>query len=1018
MNLISLSIRRPVFAWILMSAFIIFGTIAFFRLGVSQLPDVDFPVLSISVNYDGASPEVVESELIDPMEQSLLSIEGVLNMTSSVRQGSGSITLDFAMDRNVDVALQEVQTALGGLRYPMNVDPPTVKKRNPEEQPIMFIGVSTQKPLRETLIWVNDFLLDQFRFLPKIGEVSISGFSTRNIRVWPDFERLKRADLTVVDLLDALQTQHLETSAGQFEQDKKEYRVRWLGEASTTAEIEDIRILRRGGQVIQDRVYRIKDVAKIEDGLSDVRRVARINGQEAIAISIQKQRGSNEVELSEIVTQRVLELQKKIPSYYDLQINVDFTKPTRAVVLTTQEKLLVAALVTVLVCFLFLGSWSAAVNILFSIPTSIVGTLIIVYFCGFTLNLFTLLALTLSISIVVDDAIMLLENIVRHRRMGKDAFQAAYDGSMEILPAAVAATLAVVAVFVPVVFMSGITGKFFFQFGVTMSAAVLLSLVEAVTITPMRAAALMKGPPQNSVFEDRLEHFFDKLQAAYMKVLSKTLPLSYWVVAGSIFLFVASLFLVRNVKQELVPAQDQNIIFASGQMAPGTSLQETSKKVLEIETVLKSYPYIERYFVTIGAGPGVSSVSQFAIPITLVDREKRNLGHLEIMSELREKTKVVPGVRLSFRDVSSRGLTSGRPNPVSFNLSGPNLEVLQSSAEKISAQLESEMMAVDMDTNFKLGLPELLIRPQRDLMAEKGVSVEVVARTLGATVAGIRQSQFTSNGRRYDIRLKLPPEALKSKADLGAIEVRNNFGLRLPLSDLVTFDEHSTYQSITRVNRQRSIGVYGNLAPQVGQGAALQRAAELAKNTLPDGYSFNLEGSSAGLAEGFRSLLIALIMGILVAYMVLAVQFNSFVHPVSVLVALPFSISGAILVLWLFGVSLNLFSFIGIIVLMGIAKKNSILLVEFTNQVREKEKSQDVMKSLLEACPVRLRPILMTSVATLAAAIPLVVGNSMGHETRLPMGLTIIGGTLISTLFTLVVVPSIYKILSSLESRS
>ncbi|MEK7355740.1 MAG: efflux RND transporter permease subunit, partial [Bdellovibrionota bacterium] len=508
MNLIRISIQRPVFAWILMSALIIFGAISFSRLGVSQLPDVDFPVLSISVNYEGASPEVVEAELIDKIEQALLSIEGIEEMRSSVRQGSGSVTLNFDIDRNVDVALQEVQTALSQVRLPESVDPPVVRKRNPEESPIMFISVTTEKPLRETLVWADNYLIDQFRFIPGIGEVDIGGFSARNLRVWPKLDKLRSFELTVTDLLDAIQTQHLESAAGQFTDGKKEYRVRWLGEAGNAEEIGNIRILKRGGQQIQDQVFRVKDVADVEDGLSDIRRITMTEGKQAIAIAVRKQRGGNEVALSEAVRAKVEEVRKNLPPGYDLKVSIDFTESTKAVVDTTVHKLVIAALVTIFVCFLFLGSIQAAVNILFSIPTSIVGTFMVLYFSGFTLNLFTLLALTLAISIVVDDAIMLLENIVRHRRMGKPPDQAAYDGAMEILPAAVAATLAVVAVFVPVVFMSGITGKFFFQFGITMSAAVLLSLVEAVTITPMRAALFMATSPKTSRFELFLENMF------------------------------------------------------------------------------------------------------------------------------------------------------------------------------------------------------------------------------------------------------------------------------------------------------------------------------------------------------------------------------------------------------------------------------------------------------------------------------------------------------------------------------
>lgn len=1017
MNLVSLSIRRPVFAWILMSALIVFGAIAFTRLGVSQLPDVDFPVLNIGVNYEGASPEVVEAEVIDPLEAALLSVEGVEEMRASVRQGSGNITLNFNINRNIDVALQEVQTALSQVRLPSTVPPPVVRKRNPEESPIMFMSLATEKPLRETLTWAEDYLLDQFRFIPGIGEVDIGGFSVRNLRIWPDLKKLRAADLTVVDLLDALQSQHLESAAGQFSNTKKDFRVRWLGEASTPEEVGNIRILRRGGQLIQDRSFAIKDVAAIEDGLSDMQRIAKVDGKPAITFAVRKQRGSNEVTLSAAVREKVDQVKANLPAGYDLKVNVDFTESTKAVVDTTVHKLIGAAVVTIVTCFLFLGSFQAAVNILFSIPTSIVGTFIIVYMCGFTLNLFSLLALTLAVSIVVDDAIMILENIVRHYRMGKSAQKASYDGCMEILPAASAATMAVVAVFMPVVFMSGITGKFFFQFGITMSAAVLLSLVEAVTITPMRSALFLKAAPKTSRFEHFLEHSFERLGVFYQSLLRVSLRFSKSVVIVSTIFFIASLLLVRQVKQEFVPAQDQNIISLSGQTPTGTSLEMTYEKALEVEEVIKKHPMVKRYFVSVGAGWGSVGANGISMPLYLVPREERTKNHVEIMAELRKDLSAIKGVRISLRDNSSRGLTSGRQNPLSFNIRGPELEVLEAKSKEMIDRLTSEGLGLDLDTDFKRGLPEFLIRPDREGMARKGVSIEAVAKTLTATVAGVRQNQITTDGRRYDIRVKLQDDDVRTPEDIGRIEVRNNFGLRVPLRDLVTHEVGETYQSISRINRQRAISVFGNLAPGKDQGAVLARTEDIAKEVLPEGYLFTVEGASAGLAESYSSVSTALLMGILVAYMILAIQFNSFVHPVSILAALPFSLTGALMALWMTGSSLNLFSFIGLIVLMGIAKKNSILLVEFTNHVRA-EGQNDPTKALLEACPIRLRPILMTSVATVAAAIPLIIGNSIGQETRTPMGLVIIGGTIVSTVFTLFVVPSLYRVLVWFESRS
>lgn len=1020
MNLIATSIIRPVFAWILMSGLIIFGAVAATRLGVSQLPDIDFPILTVNVTYEGATPEVIESTLLIPIEERLLGIEGLKQMRSNARQGSGQVVLELDLRRNVDVALQEVQAALSQLRLPVGIDPPVISKTNPEDQPFMFIGVFADKPLHELLVWTDVFLLDQFRFIPGIGEASIAGYPERNLRVWPDMEKMRRYDITVSDLVTAIETQHIESTAGQFIKGKDELRVRWLGEAASPKDLAKVRILRRGNENIyaSGATLRIGDVARVEDALSDQRRLARLNGSErqGIGIGIRKQRGQNEVALADAVHKKVAELQSQLPEGYTLQVNIDFSRSTKATVFTTYEKLIVAALVTILVCFAFLGNWQGALNIIFSIPTSIVGTFLIIFFAGFTLNLFTLLALTLAISIVVDDAIMLLENIVRHYRMGKSAAQAAYDGSMEILPAASAATLAVIAVFLPVVVMDGVIGKFFFQFGIVMSAAVLLSLVEAVTITPMRSAAFLGTAPKPGRLEIYLEEKFEHYGRIYARLLEKVIRFPKAVSFASLGLFALSLILIWQVRQEFVPLQDQDYIIISGQAPPGASLNYTVSKAKELEVFVGKHPDVERYFTSAGAGGLSAEINQFTMLVKFKPRAQRKKTHVEIMNDLRKEFKTVQGVRASLRDFSARGLTSGRQFQVSFNIFGSDLNLLDQKAKEIMERLNGEGLTQDLDTDFKLNFPELLISPNRDAMAARSVSIQTVATTLGATVAGQRQGRFTADGRRYDIRIKLPDEKISSAKDIGNILVRNAAANTVPLSELVNFSEKKTFQSITRVNRQRAIGIFGGVAPGKSQAIVLARAQQIAAEVLPKGYSFALEGGAAGLTESFRSLNVALFLGILIAYMILAVQFNSFVHPVSVLVALPFSVTGALITLWLSGVSLNLFSFIGLIVLMGIAKKNSILLVEFTNHVRD-GKEISVTRALIEACPVRLRPILMTSTATVIAALPLIIGNSIGQETRTPIGLTIVGGTIVSTIFTLFVVPCIYLLLTRFEKR-
>lgn len=1008
MNLLEISLKRPVFAWVLMFSLIVFGAICFNKLGVSQMPDVNFPIVNISIAYPGAAPEVVESQIIDSVENRLLAVEGVIEMRSSASQGVASITLEFDINRNVDVALQEVQSALSQLRLPIGVDPAIIKKSNPEEDPILYLSLYGAD-IKKMIQYSNDFLVDQIQFLPGVGEVALTGFPDRNLRIWLDSEKLKKYELTIGDVVEALRSQQLQSAAGQYVDGKREVRVRYSGESRTPEQISNLRILKRGGQALEDRVFRIKDVADVEDGLADIRRVARVDGTPAVSLQIRKQRGANEVTVADAVLAKLDQLQVKFPDGIKYRVNVNFTKSTKATVDLAVEKLWVVSLITILVCFLFLGSFQSAINILFSIPTSVLGTLIILYFSGFTLNLFTLLALTLSISIVVDDAIMLLENIVRHYRMGKSSYQAALDGSKEVLPAAIAATLAVLAVFLPVIFMDGVIGKFFYQFGITMSAAVLISLLEAVTITPMRASVLLKDEVKLSKLELKLDHIFEKLSETYRRLLLRCFAGKWYVLAGSMIFFVGTMFLIKFVKQEFVPAQDQNIIILTAQAKPGASMEETNALVAPIEEIVKQQKEIAGYLASVGPG-------QVFMPLALVDRSVRKISHVDIMTLIREKTKGMKGIRISMRDISARNLTTGKTNPVAFNLRGPDLTILNDKAQEIIKKLEDEKMAVDLDTDYKMGLPELYLVPDREKLARMGVSDEAISNVLSTAIAGLRQGTFESGGKQNDIRFKVKEDQIRSVDDVKRLYVRNNFGNMVPLGQLIKSEERKSLNSITRINRQRSVSVYGNIAPGQSQSVVLAEAQRIAGEILPADYSFHYEGASAGFSSSFKSLSLALLIGIMVAYMILAVQFNSFVDPISVLMALPFSLSGALLILWLTGISLNLFSFIGLIVLMGIAKKNSIMLVEFTTH-NQKQDNSTTIDALLKACPVRLRPVLMTSVATVFAAIPLIVGSSLGIETRRPMGLVIIGGMIVSTTFTLFIVPVFYLLLSGFKSK-
>lgn len=1029
MSIADLSIRRPVFAWMLMSALIIFGSICLMRIGISQMPDVDFPILNISVRYEGASPEIVEAELVIPIEGRVMSVEGVKEVRTSITEGAANVRMEFEINRDIDSALQEVQAALSQLKLPPAINPPIISKQNPEDDPIMFIGVSSKGPLRELIRYSDLVLQDQFQMLSGVGEVSVGGFSSRNLRVYVDTAKIKKNYLTVLDVATAIQNGHSELAAGFIEDAKYVTNVRSMGESYTPEEVANIWIRRRGGEVIRDPVIQIKDVATVVDGLTDVRRIARVSGEPGISMAIRKQRGANEVEVAKEIRAKVAALNKALPDGYKIQINADFTRATQQIVETTMHKLLFAALITGLICWLFLGTWTSSLNVLLSIPTSILGTFIVMKFAGFTLNLFTLLALTLSISIIVDDAIMMLENIVRHYKLGKGRKRAASEGASEIWMAAMAATVAVIAIFLPVVFMKGVIGKFFFQFGIVISTAVLLSLVEAVTLTPMRCAHFMRRGDDDSRLARQMAKMFEWLAQRYQATLELALIWRWSVVMIATVFFICSLFLLAKIRKEFVPSQDQNLIALSMTLPAGTSLSATDAAMARVEEFVKSRPEVDRYVLSVGAGGPNGLINTGTLMITLNEAKDRKLTHTQFANLIREKFKSDKSMRLIARDLSSRGLTSGRSYPVSFNIRGPEYSVLRNKSREIMKRLEESGAAVDLDTDYKEGQPELRIVPDRAVAANFGVTVDAISTTISAAIGGLKQGQFTNEGRRYDIRISLPDDARRSADQIGGLEVRNYLSELVPLKKMVNMSTVNTVQVLSRINRSRALSIFGNIPTGASQAASLAKAEEIAREVLPVGYTFALEGAAQTFDESFNSLYFALGLGVVVAYMVLASQFNSFVHPISILLALPFSISGALFALWGFNQSLNLFSMIGILLLMGIAKKNSILLVEFTNHVRSGHGLDEIpeapklahgqklsMKAaLLLACPVRLRPIIMTSTATVVAALPLAIDSSPGWEARMPMALAIIGGNIVSTFFTLYVVPCAYSLMGRLE---
>jgi HAE1 family hydrophobic/amphiphilic exporter-1 len=1024
MSLSELSINRQVFAWMLMFGLIIFGGICFQRMGISQMPDVNFPVVNIALTLDNAAPEFIETDVVDVIEDAVMGIEGLKSVVSTSSQGTANITCEFDLNRNIDVAMQEVQTriAQASKQLPTKLYPPVVTKTNPEDQPILWVMVTADKaPISEQMIYARNTLKNQLSTISGVGNIVFGGYVAPNLRIWVDEKKLHEFDLTASDITAAIQAEQLEQPAGRIENTIKEFNVRVLGEAKTPLEFSKIRINQRAGAPNYNPMP-LSRVAKVEEGIADLRAISRYNGKTSVGLGIVKQHGSNAVEVSKLIYAKLEQMRSTLLPGYRLDVRLDTTKYIRESVAELNFTLLLSALLTSLVCYLFLGSWSSTINVLFAIPTSIVGAFIVLYFMGFTLNTFTLLGLSLAIGIVVDDAIMMLENIVRHFEMGKSRRQAAIDGSNEITFAALAATIAIAAIFVPVIFMRGIVGKFFFQYGVTVTVAVMLSLLEALTLTPMRCSEFLHSAKlSTSGWVLRImDAFMDWLSHHYTKRLKYVLNHRIPVIFFSTIFFIGSMAVLIPMRKELIPQQDQSLFLLNIKTPVGTSIWATDALFKKVEAYLVTQPEVKDAYSTVGNYQGNDIVNAGVIYVTLVDPSHRRASQREVMDRVRiSLTEKFPGIDFFNQDLSLAGFSATRGYPIEFIVEGPDYAKVADCTNTLIERLKKTGLYTDFNSDYQNGMPEIRVIPDRDRAADRGVLISAMGSEISTLIGGFKfdaNTQYPKDGHRYDIRVRLEPDQYANPSALNQIFVRNDRGatgelVRLNAASRVEVGQ--SLQLISRRNRMRAIPVYANVVAGQSQQKALDALDSVSKEVLPPGYRAVITGSAQAFRDAFSNLIFALILGILVSYMVLASQFNSFIHPLTVLIALPFSLSGAFLALFAMHQSLNLFSMIGLILLMGIVKKNSILLVDFTNHRRSEGLSPD--QALLEACPVRLRPILMTSVATMAGALPEALSLGPGSETMVPMAISIIGGVFVSTLLTLFVVPCVYSLFSRLE---
>lgn len=1030
MQLSDISIKNPVFAWMLMIGLIVFGLISFNRMGLSQLPDVDFPTVQVTLTIPGAAPEVMETQVVDIVESALMTVEGVQKITSTSKSGTANVTAEFALNRNIDIALQDVQAKVAGAQrlLPEELDPPTISKTNSDDQPIMFLALTYEKNDPEFIMkYAKDYLQDRFTTVDGVGDIFLAGYTAPVMRVKVRPNDLIRYNISVNDVMDAIKNEHSELPGGYLENETRYFNVRTMGEAKTVEEFKSIVIATRAGQIIQDptNMVTLERVADVSMGLDEVRRMARLNGQTALGLGIRKQRGTNAVSVARAVKERVKDLQSQLPEGMKLQVNFDSTQFIENSVHELNKHLVLAVILTSLVCWMFLGSWSATFNVLLSIPTSLLGSFIGLYFLGYTLNTFTLLGLTLAIGIVVDDAIMVLENIFRYNESGRGKIESAILGAREITFAAIAASAAVVAIFLPVAFMEGIIGKFFMQFGVTISLAVLLSLIESLTITPMRCASFVHIGERTTRLGRAFESGMDWAKHSYQRILPMVLDRPVHILAGSVVFVALSFLSIRFINKEMTPAQDMSLFSGRLMLPVGTSLSYTNQQTKEAEKWFMSRPEILRTYMAIGGfGSGAASdANTVNMVITMkpkgqrgIDPEKgRELSQSEFMQLARKELSKIQNVRPVLMDMSMRGFSTGRGFPIEFTVLGSDWDKLAESSQKIMEVMKNSGMMVDVDSDYLLGMPEVQIKPSRIASAEHGVRIANIGSSVNALIGGVKVGEYPEGGHRYDIKVKVENPNI-TQDEIKKLFVGNARGNLIPMSRVTTMETTSSLQAISRSNRQRAITVTANLAPGASQQGAMEFVEKSAKDILEPGYMVVPGGNAKSFNESFQSLIFALVLGLFVAYMVLASQFNSFIDPLTVLTALPFSFSGAFFALLLTGQSINMYSMIGLLLLMGIVKKNSILLIEFTNTVRDRG-IESARAALIEACPVRLRPIIMTSAATVSAAIPSALARGEGSETMRPMALCLIGGVVVSTVLTLFVVPSFYILMDRFRKR-
>jgi len=1027
MKLSDTAIRRPVLASMLSVALVLFGVLGYRELSVREFPDVDPPIVSVQTTLRGANPRVMESAVTDVLEEELSSLEGLRTMTSSSSEQNSNITLEFQLSRDVEDAAQDVRDKVSRVRgrLPEEIEEPVVSKQDADARPVMFISLTSENhDLMQLSDLASRIVKKRLQTIPGVARADLRGERRYSMRVWLSASALASRGLTVQDAMAAIRSRNVEVPAGRIESSRREFTVRSLGELKTPQEFGDLVLTVPGNQIV-----RLRDVGTVEIGPENDRSQFRTNGTPSIGVSISRQSKSNLVEIADNVRAALPTIQSLLPAGVRLELGYDQSIYVTRSIKEAEETLILAAGLVVLIIFLFLRNVRATIIPGLAIPASIIGTFAIMAAFGFSINNLTLLALTLAIGIVVDDAIIVLENAYRHQEeFGKTPEQAALDASNEIGFAVIATTIALVAVFTPLAFLKGATGRLFNEFGIAVAGSVLLSGFVALTLTPMLCAKILRVKPHDGVAAlpenwglkelyataelktfQTLERGFDGLANKYSAVLAHAMRHRYVVVSLFGLVTVGAFMVFRTLKREFVPSEDRGSFQISIIAPEGSTLAYTDEFQRQAERLLLDTPEVTMFNSIVGRGNQVNGGFLFT---RMQDWSVRKRTAQQVIADLQPKLSRIPGVMAFANNPPAFG---GFGQPVQFVVRNPDFDDLAQAMDTLVKRARQIPGLINVDSDMRINKPELTVSFDRNRAEDLGVPVRDVATALQALLGGQRVSTFTRDNELYDVMVQLAPEARSTPSDMAGIQLRGRNGQLVQLDAIARVNEGAGPRQLNHYDRVRSSTLSGSLAAGFTLGEAIDSLRALGAEVLPSGSSTALSGESRELEESGGSLYFAFLLAIGVVFMVLASQFESLVHPFTVLLAVPLAVSGAIFTLKLAGSTINLYSQIGMILLIGLVAKNSILLVEYANQLRER--GYTAIEAMLESGRIRLRPILMTSVATVMGALPIALGLGAGSMSRKPLGYAIVGGVLFSTILTLFLVPVAYAVLDRLRIR-